>query len=129
MASSGRVCVSDFGLSRMLAELPAEPPADGFRDAPLTLAHAGTPRYMSPEQHRGEAATPKSDQFSFCVTLYEALYGEHPFGPDADRARWDLRPAPAKSRVPAWLRRLVVRGLREGPQEIATPAWSRSLGS
>ena len=34
---------------------------------------------MAPEQHRGVAATDKSDQFSFCLSLYAALYGVAPF--------------------------------------------------
>jgi serine/threonine protein kinase/tetratricopeptide (TPR) repeat protein len=39
----------------------------------------GTPRFMSPEQIRGRVADHRSDQFSFCVALYHALYGEFPF--------------------------------------------------
>ncbi len=39
----------------------------------------GTPGYMAPEQHDAEVTTPRSDQFSFCVALYEALYRQHPF--------------------------------------------------
>jgi tetratricopeptide (TPR) repeat protein len=76
----------------------------------------GTPAFMSPEQHLGEPADARSDQFSFCVALYGALYGQAAFaglnlielGENVIEGR--LRPPPADTPVPAW----VFEGLRVG---------------
>ena len=130
----GRARITDFGLARATAR----DQADAARPAPGTgpaLAPAvtrrdglvGTPAYMAPEQLLGGSATPRSDQFGFSVLLYEAVYGERPFaaGGDASPAQLDgliadvtagrPRPAPAGSRVPAWLRRILLRGLAVDP--------------
>ncbi len=46
---------------------------------------AGTPRYMSPEQHRGHRCGRASDVYAFCIALWEALSAAPPF-PQQDRA-------------------------------------------
>jgi tetratricopeptide (TPR) repeat protein len=76
---------------------------------------------MAPEQHRGQPCDARSDQFSFCVTFYQALYGERPFRGDTYEQLRDhilvgaVAAAPAGTRVPSWIRDLVVRGLAVDP--------------
>ncbi len=109
----GRVRVLDFGL--------AVEPHSVEPSAPRRLA--GTPAYMSPEQYTGGVIGPQSDQFSFCVVLHEALYGARPFsGEDMSELRdaiitGRMRPAPVGHTVPAWLRRILLRGLSQRPED------------
>ncbi len=139
IARDGRVRVLDFGLARSAGDTSGEnlgPEAAGLasvsdsRRVHAELDHAqltrtgamvGTPAYMSPEQHLGHSADPRSDQFSFCVTLYQALYGARPFA--AERIsnlafqvlQGKISAAPAGSTVPARVRRVVLRGLQADP--------------
>jgi serine/threonine protein kinase/tetratricopeptide (TPR) repeat protein len=93
------------------------------RELTQTGKALGTPAYMSPEQFRSEVADARSDQFSFCVALYEAVYGDRPFaGRTLDELTENvlagrLKPAPADTKVPGWLRRVLERGLRVNPAE------------
>ncbi|PSM31383.1 hypothetical protein BVG81_005700 [Haliangium sp. UPWRP_2] len=43
----------------------------------------GTPGYIAPEQLEGREVDARSDQFSFCVALYEAIYQQLPFAGDS----------------------------------------------
>lgn len=81
----------------------------------LTQAGAviGTPPYMAPETYRSEGGE-GADQFAFAVSLYQALYRQLPFEVEATGdARWIIKKPPAERAVPAWLHKLVVRGLAE----------------
>ena len=108
----GRVRVTDFGLAR-----PAAAP-DGTKEQVVS----GTPAYMAPEQLLGGTVDARSDQFGFCVALYEALYGEPPFTVPLNEAlttgaRTAVRDPPAGTKVTPWLRRCVLRGLEPDPDD------------
>jgi len=131
----GRPRVLDFGLARKLdskEESEASDPAMTWTeddacalDDPLTRTGAvlGTPAYMPLEQMNGHEADARSDQFSFCVALYEAVYGERPFGNEPMLAlltalqRGVVRPAPKGIVVPATLRRVMLKGLAIDPAQ------------
>ena len=81
----------------------------------------GTPAYMAAEQFEGNAADARSDQFSFAVSRYEALFGQAPFG-DANYVDWahevcagNIRPPPTVRGPPALIRRAILRALRSRP--------------
>ena len=88
----GRVKVADFGIARALSE------------AALTLPGTtlGSVHYFSPEQARGELATPASDIYSLGIVLYELLTGRRPWAGDTAAAIATARltgavPSPAKA--------------------------------
>ncbi len=97
--------------------------SDGAVGLTRTGATVGTPAYMAPEQHAHLPTDERSDQFSFCVALWEALFGERPFPGDTALELAEAvvcgrrRPLPRRPRVPAWLRRALVRGLSVRPDE------------
>ena len=119
----GYVKVLDFGLAR-LAPSPAVSSAHSTQTNPSLIL--GTPRYMSPEQARGEIPTSSSDVFSLGVVLYELATGRHPF--EADTTLGTLHaitsnpvPSPAQfvPDLPASIEQIVVRMLEK--DEAARP--------
>ena len=133
VGDDGRVRVMDFGLARSVEgpgddgnaeELPTLQ-SDVALDTPLTGTGSvmGTPRFMAPEQWAGLPTDARTDQFSFCVALYQALYRIWPFAGDSvpnlmrNVTEHNLQLPPARGRVPAWVRRAVLRGLAVEPDD------------
>ncbi len=149
IGNDGRVRVMDFGLVRahgdegpregddatssaLTSSLDGSGELSSSRDAlmsssllesRLTVEGSllGTPAYMAPEQLRGESADARSDQFAFCVALWECLSGERPFAGDNPLAvlfaisQGDVR-EPRRA-MPGWLRRTLMRGLAARPED------------
>ncbi|HEY5921413.1 MAG TPA: serine/threonine-protein kinase [Kofleriaceae bacterium] len=124
----GRVRVMDFGLARLQAEesltsrisdsnIEARSPLS----ANLTLAGSvvGTPAYIAPELRQGQAAGARSDQFSFGIALYEALYRVRPFKSEDLKEGTNLpRPKPPQGTgIPARIERAVLRALAFDPED------------
>ena len=104
--------VLDFGLARAPDQGSGGPSAIPAGTDPFATTVTvgglliGTPAYMAPEQHLGDPADARSDQFAFAVALYEGLAGQLPFSGE------DLRT----------LSLAVVRGRLDPPPEWTIPA-------
>ena len=134
----GAVRVTDFGLARDTSDVAEA------ETTTLDLVHSetrpttdtialtgtgvllGTPLYMAPEQFLARPTDARTDQFSFCVALYEALYGERPFPSDSLQTlvgavvSGRVRQPPLKTRVPAFL--------RKSCSEVSNLGRSRAMG-
>jgi serine/threonine protein kinase len=122
VSHDGHVRVVDFGLATR-SDSQEEPAHDAELPpqllSPITQAGAlmGTPGYMAPEQYQRSTSDARTDQFSFCVALFEGLYGRLPF---AGGTLDELQQAtcsgrirmPAERRgVPLYIQRAVEKGL------------------
>ncbi|HEU5060115.1 MAG TPA: serine/threonine-protein kinase, partial [Kofleriaceae bacterium] len=114
LGQDGRVRVTDFGVAALIDEMRGAAGAEELI--------SGTPGYMSPEQMEGRPTDERSDQFGFCVTVWEAMSGQRPFQGDtlpsiwnAVRTRAIAEPQPA--RLPAPIRRVLLRGLSPDPAQ------------
>jgi hypothetical protein len=125
-----RVRVLDFGLARSMGhgaapELALEavgPDAGSVLGTDLTRTGTimGTPAYMSPEQLEGAPSDARTDQFSYCVALYESVFGERPCGGQSLEAlmvsiREGPKPPPTGATVPLGLWPMLRRGLAYAP--------------
>jgi ketosteroid isomerase-like protein len=110
--------VSDFGVARIVGQTERADPAEGMAEQATvtrTGGVVGTPGYIAPEILHYEPVDQRADQFSFCVAMYAALYGERPFealeGPSRiAETLGRLRPPPTGI-APRWLQRIISRGL------------------
>jgi hypothetical protein len=86
----GDVHVADFGVAS----------AVGLDSLTMTGMVLGTAGYLSPEQARGERATPASDRYGLAVVAWELLTGRRPFeseSPTAEAAAHVNAPVPSIS--------------------------------
>jgi tetratricopeptide (TPR) repeat protein/predicted Ser/Thr protein kinase len=124
VCGDGRTVVLDFGIARGTEIDSGVPEALGDGETPSPAGRPltnpgramGTPAYMAPEQHLGGVVDGRSDQYSWCIALWEALGGARPFGGRVTTllqkkvtAAFDL-PADT-SALPEWLLPVLRRGL------------------
>ncbi|HEV2902071.1 MAG TPA: serine/threonine-protein kinase [Gaiellaceae bacterium] len=107
------VSVADFGVAS----------AVGLDSMTMTGTVLGTAGYLSPEQAKGERATPASDRYALGVVAYELLTGERPFASDsatAEAAAHVHAPIPYPSQhgdVPPELDPVLRRALAKDPDQ------------
>jgi len=131
---SNRVRVTDFGLVHPVrTDTSFDPSANEVDHAHVPHGASasvltnpgivvGTPAYMAPEHNQRGHTDARSDQFSFCVALFEGLYGKRPF---TGRTLEDIAHSiatgnvrfPTQPRIPRWLRHALVRGLAVEPEQ------------
>ncbi|HZB11304.1 MAG TPA: protein kinase, partial [Rubrobacter sp.] len=109
------VKVADFGIARIVEE----------DDVPMGEAGeiVGSARYMSPEQLRGEDATPRSDVYSVGVLLYHCLTGRPPFSGDVKslaRQHMHKDPTPPRRlnrRITPGMEAVIMKALSKKPRD------------
>ena len=145
VGNDGRVMVSDFGVARPAVATDGAVPSAVRRttmspvqssrpdssshlptrgEEPLTEPGRvmGTHGYLAPERFTSDLDDVRSDQFSFCVATYVALYGRHPFAfTDVESyCHAVLKPPrtpPSSTKVPRWVHAVIERGLKPDPEQ------------
>ena len=113
MNPRGHTLIVDFGIAKS-SRMP---------DSEL-VGSIGTPRYMSPEQVRGEDVNNQTDLYSLGVTIYELLTGTSPFMAQSlkDLTHRILKedpvpPSEYRVDVPEILDRIIMRCLKKEPRK------------
>jgi Tol biopolymer transport system component len=114
VTEKGSVKILDFGLAKL-----AEKNLNGATAATQTMAIAGTPGYLAPEQLHGKPADTRSDIFAFGCILYELVGGQRAFPGETLAASLAstamMEPKPLEG-VPWALEELIGRCLRKDPE-------------
>jgi serine/threonine protein kinase len=120
--SGGQVYLADFGIARHA------------KSTTTTIASAGTPAYMAPEQIRGEEVTPATDVYELGILFYELLTGRRPFRGDeaeslnsgttaGERIRHShlnlmpQNPSNISNTIPTALSQVILKALAKKPQD------------
>jgi tetratricopeptide (TPR) repeat protein/predicted Ser/Thr protein kinase len=124
VGNDGQVRVLDFGLAQPVNAEGIGVPSGQIKEGDQEITRggiAGTPAYMAPEQYLAEDVDARTDQFSFCVALFEAFYGQRPFSGESILqltlavTEGDLKLPPRSRDVPERFRKILFRGLSTDP--------------
>ncbi len=119
LTNEGRAVVIDFGLARSRSSRPLAGTSDSVV-RPSRDSSSGSLAYVAPESFAEDDSDARSDQFAFCVVLWEALTGENPFSGDDPEARHQSivrGPGQPDATVPNHVARALRRGLSLAPSD------------
>jgi serine/threonine protein kinase len=124
VGDDGRVRILDFGLATaVLAEDVSSDSLRSWERITVSGVVMGTPRYMAPEQFRSDPCDQRTDQFSFCMSLYEALFNKRPFGGGETNTdghlvlQGQVNPPPEHTQVSPELVETLMTGLSVKPKD------------
>jgi hypothetical protein len=110
----GHLVLTDFGISKDMGDLGLTVPGKVL----------GSPKYMSPEQIRGEDVDGRSDLYSLGLVFYEMITGKHPFeGKDATSIYYaqahEIPPRPEESvlEIPGQVGDIIMKLLEKSPEQ------------
>lgn len=119
LGTSGEVLVADFGIAARTDDSIDRNREASTPGSAQVSSIAGTPAYMAPEQADGGTIDARADQYSFCISFWEALCGQRPT--EAETRTGSTLPRPALSlagkrrNTPGWLLEAVARGFSASP--------------